>query len=89
MSKVKTKARRIKYPKHFYNHKGEEKYEKFIKHRKILEEKGFQFPKQLNVAVNTIFTATARRGWVKFYAHPRDLVLLFVKKFYFNILKQD
>lgn len=47
MPKVKERAGRLKNPKCFNNYKAEEKFVDIIESRKILEEKGFQFPQQL------------------------------------------
>lgn len=87
MTKIKAQAGRLKDPERFYSFKFEEKYKYFIEPRKILEEKGFQFPKQPTGMINIIFTAAAMRGWVKFCAHPRDPVLLIVKDLYSNMLQ--
>ncbi|KAH9770207.1 hypothetical protein KPL71_012301 [Citrus sinensis] len=67
----------------------EEKYEEFIEPRRILEEKGFQFPDQLTGIVKSIHNAAAKRGWLEFCQHPRNHVLLVVKEFYANLVSPD
>ncbi|KAH9802215.1 hypothetical protein KPL71_001288 [Citrus sinensis] len=67
----------------------EEKYEEFVEPRKILEEKGFQFPEQLTGVVQTIHNAAAKRGWLEFCKHPRDPVLQVVNEFYANLVSPD
>ena len=73
----------------FQSYHAEEKYEKFIEPRKILEEKGFQFPEQLTGIVQTIHNAAAKQGWLKFYNHPPDPMLPVVKEFYVNLVSPD
>ena len=69
-------------PSRFQSYHTEEKYEEFIEPRKILEEKGFQFPEQLTGIVQTIHNTAAKRGWLEFCNHHRDPVLPVVKEFY-------
>lgn len=45
MPRVKATAGRLIDPERFYTYKAEEKYKEIIEPQKILEEKGFQFPK--------------------------------------------
>ena len=75
MSRYKKKASRLKDPSRFQSYHAEEKYEEFIEPRKILEEKGFQFPEQLTGIIQTIHNAAAKRGWLEFCKYPRDHVL--------------
>lgn len=77
---------RLKDPERFYYFKAEKKYEEFIEPKKILKEKGFQFPRQPTGTINNMHTAAVRRYWIKFYAHRRDLVLPIVKELCSNIL---
>ena len=39
--------------------------------------------------INNIYTVVARRGWIKFCAHPQDSVIPVAKVFYSNMLQQD
>ena len=89
MPRYKKTASRLKDPSRFQSYHAEEKYEEFIEPRKILEEKGFQFPEQLTEIVQTIHNAAAKRGWLEFCNHPRDHVLPVVKEFYANLVSPD
>ena len=89
MSRNKKKASRLKDPSQFQSYHAEEKYDEFIKPRRILEEKGFQFPDQLTGILQTIHNAAAKRGWLEFCKHPRNLVLPVVKEFYANLVSPD
>ena len=82
----KRTASRLKDPSRFQSYHAKKKYEEFIKPRKILEEKGFQFPPQASGIVQSLYTATVKRGWLEFCNHPRDPVLSLVKEFYTNLL---
>ena len=62
MPRYKKTTSRLKDPSRFQSYHAEEKYEEFIELRKILEEKGFQFPEQLTGIVQTIHNAAAKRG---------------------------
>ncbi|KAH9802438.1 hypothetical protein KPL71_001384 [Citrus sinensis] len=46
-----------------------------------------QCREQLTGIVQTIHNAVAKRGWLEFCNHPRDLVLQVVKEFYANLVK--
>ena len=85
MPRYKKTASRLKDPSRFQSYHAEEKYEEFIEPRRILEEKGFQFPNQLTGIVQTIHNVVAKRGWLEFCNHPRDHVLPIVKEFYANL----
>ena len=89
MPRYKKIANRLKDPSRFQSYHAEEKYEEFIKSHKILEEKGFQFPEQLTGIVQTIHNAAAKRGWLEFCNHSRDLVLPVVNAFYANLVSPD
>lgn len=89
MLRLKVRARMLKNPKRFHSYEAEEKYKKFIEPRKILEEKGFEIPKHPTRTINFILTAATKRSWIKFCAHPQDPVILIVKEFSSNLLKQD
>ena len=89
MPKYKKTASRLKDPSRFQSSHAEEKYEEFIEPRRILEEKGFQFPDQLTGIVQTIHNVVAKRGWLEFCNHPRDPVLPLVKEFYANLVSCD
>lgn len=89
MPRYKKTASRLKDPSRFHSYHAEEKYEEFIEPRRILEEKGFQFPDQLTGIVQTIHNVVAKRGWLEFCNHPRDLVLPVVKEFYANLVSPD
>ena len=39
--------------------------------------------------INNIYIVVARRGWIKFCAHPIDSVIPVIKEFYSNMLQQD
>ena len=75
MPKIKGRAGTLKDPGQFHNHKAKEKFEDTIEPHKILEEKGFQFPKQPTRMMNNIYTVVVHRGWMKFCAHPQDPVI--------------
>lgn len=89
MPRYKKKASRLKILSRFQGYKAEETLEEFIELRKILDEKGFQFPTQPSGIIYTIHTAAAIRGWLEFCRHSRDPVLPIVKEFYANVLGQD
>lgn len=89
MPKIKERARPLKNPECFNSYKAEEKFEDIIESRKILEEKGFQFPQQLSGTIHTIYVTAAKQGWLAFCTHPRNLVLPIVKEFYSNMLQQE
>lgn len=76
-------------PFRFQGYKAKVKYEEIIEPRKILDEKGFQFPPQPSGITQTLYAAVARRGWQEFCKHPRDPVLPLVKEFYANMLGQS
>lgn len=84
--KIKIRAQRLKDPSRFQAYKAEENFKEFIEPRKILEEKGFQFPPQPSVIVQTIQVTVAKRGWLDFCQHLSDPVLAIVKEFYANLL---
>ena len=86
MPRYKKIANRLKDPSCFQSYHAEEKYKKFIEPRRILEEKGFQFPPQPTGIVQSLYNVAAKRGWLEFYNHPRDSVLLVVKEFYANLV---
>ena len=86
MPRYKKTASRLKDPSRFQSCHAEEKYEEFIEPHKILEEKWFEFPDQLTGIVKTIHNAAAKRGWLEFCKHPRNLVLPVVKEFYANLV---
>ncbi|KAH9770116.1 hypothetical protein KPL71_012262 [Citrus sinensis] len=75
MLRYKKTASRLKDPSCMQSYHAEEKYEEFIELRRILEEKGFQFPERLTGIVQTIHNAAAKRGWLEFCNHPRDPVV--------------
>lgn len=85
MTRNKKIASRLKDPSRFQGYKAKEKFEEFIETKKILEEKGFQFPPQPSGIIQIIHAATAKKGWLEFYKHPKDLVLSLVKEFYANM----
>lgn len=89
MTRYKKTASRLKGPSRFQGYKAEEKNEEFIEPRKILEEKGFQFPPQSSRIVQMIHIAAARRGWLEFCNQPRNHVLPLVREFYANLLGQN
>ena len=89
MPRYKKTASRLKDPSRFQSCHAEEKYEEFIEPRRILEEKGFQFPDQLTGIVKTIHNAAAKRGWLEFCKHARNPVLPVVKEFYANLVSPD
>ena len=89
MPRYKKKASRLKDPSRFQSYHAEEKYEEFIKPRRILEEKGFQFPERLTRIVQTIHNTAAKQGWLELCNHPRDPVLPVVKTFYANLVSPD
>ena len=89
MPRYKKTASHIKDPSHFQSYHAEEKYEEVIEPRKILEEKGFQFPEQLTGIVQTIHNIVAKGGWLEFCNHPRDPVLPVVKEFNANLVSPD
>lgn len=62
MTRYKKTAKRLKDLSRFQGYKPKEKYEEFIEPRKIIKEKGFQFPPQPSGIIQTIHAATARRG---------------------------
>lgn len=88
MLRVKVPAKRLKDLEKFYSYKAEDKYEEFIEPCKILEEKGFEFPKRPIGTINTILIAAIKRGWIRFCADPQDPVILVLKELYSNLLKQ-
>lgn len=89
MFKIKTRAIILKDPARFHSCKTGDKFEDIIEPQKILEEKSFQFPKQLSGMMNNIYTAVARREWLEFCAHPQDLVVLTIKELFSNMLQRD
>lgn len=89
MTRYKKTASRLKDPSHFQGYKVEEKYKEIIEPRKILEEKGFQFPPQPSGIIQTVHIVATRRGWLEFCHHPRDPVVLLVKELYTNLLGKD
>ena len=89
MPKYKKIANRLKDPSRFQSYHAEEKYEELIEMRRILEEKGFNFPDQLTRIVKTIHNAAAKRWWLEFCKHPRNHVLPVVKEFYANLVSPD
>ena len=89
MPKYKITSQCLKDPSHSQSYKAEEKFEEFIKPRKLLEGKGFQFPPNPLGIFQTIHSVVVRRGWVDFYQHPRDPMLHVVKEFYANMLRHD
>ena len=62
MPRYKKTASRLKDPSRFQSYHTKEKYEEFMESRKILEEKGFQFPEQLTGIMQTIHNTAAKRG---------------------------
>ena len=86
MPRYKRTASQLKNPSRFQSYHAEEKYEEFIEPRKILEEKGFQFPHQPSGIVQSLYNAVAKRKWLEFCNHPRDYVLPLVKEFYANLV---
>ena len=60
MPRYKKTASRLKDPSRFQSYHAEKKYEEFIEPRRILEEKGFQFPDQLTGIVQTIHNVVAK-----------------------------
>ena len=89
MPRYKKTTSRLKDPSRVQSYHAEKKYEEFIEPRRILEEKGFQFPDQLTGIVKTIHNTAAKRGWLEFYKHPRNPVLPVVKEFYANLVSLD
>lgn len=89
MPKIKTRDTRLKDPARFHNYKAADKFEYIIEPHKILEEKGFQFPKQPTGMMNNIYTIVAWMGWLKFCAHFQDPIVPIVKEFYSNMLQRD
>ena len=89
MPRYKKTGSRLKDPSRFQSYRIEEKYKEFIEPRKILEDKGFQFPKQLTGIVQTIHNAVAKHGWLEFCNQPQDLVLPVVNEFYANLVSPD
>ena len=89
MTRYKKTAARLKDPSRFHSYKAEDKFEEFIEPKKILEENDFQFPQQPSGTINTIYAAVAKKRWLDFCTHPRDLVLPITKEFYSNKLRQD
>lgn len=89
MPKLKTRATTLKDPSCIHNYKIEDKFEEFIELRKLLEEKGFLFPKPPMRVMNNIHNTVARRGWVNFCSYPQDPIIPVVKEFYSNLLQQD
>ena len=79
MPRYKKTTSCLKDPSRFQSYHTKEKYEEFIESRKILEEKGFQFPEQFIEIMQTIHNVAAKRGWLKFCNHPRDPMLPIVK----------
>lgn len=59
MPKIKAHAGRLKDSERFYRFNVEKKNEDTIKPRKILEEKGFKFPKLPTRTINNIHTVVA------------------------------
>ena len=59
MLKFKTRVARLNDPSHFHNCRAEDKFEEFIEPRKLLEEKGFIFPKQPTGVINNIYNTVA------------------------------
>ena len=86
MPRYKRTVSRLKDPLRFQSYHAEEKYEEFIEPRKILEEKGFQFPPQPSGIVQSLYTTAAKCGWLEFCSHPLDHMLPLVKEFYANLL---
>ena len=60
MPRYKKTANRLKDPSRFQSYHAEEKYEEFIEPRRLLEEKGFQFPDQLTGITKAIHNAAAK-----------------------------
>ena len=89
MMRYKKTIAQLKDLSRFHSYKVDDKFEKFIEPRKILEEKGFQFPQHPSGTINTIYIAAIKRGWLDFCTHPLDLVLPIVKEFYSNMLRWD
>lgn len=89
MPKYNIIAQRLKDPSYFQGYNAEGKFEELIEPRKILEEKGFQFPPKPLGIVQTIQAIIARWGWVDFCQHRMDPVVQIVKEFYANMLGQE
>ena len=79
MPRYKRTASWLNNPSRFQSYHAEKKYEEFIEPRKILEEKGFQFPPQPSGIVQSLYAAAAKCGWLEFCNHPQDPVLPLVK----------